>query len=307
VTPPGGEIPEAPFPIPASTALLVVRPAEPPEHIFRRLLGAYLGGAREFVVQDRPVVQPATRAVVHTFCRRTRQPEIVSDHRDTIRLRDLAFDSPVPLERRLEQMGRTVVAFHREAVASWSGLPFGDDGSWERRDDDIDREAWYLQRRAALRFGTGEAAVPSLDLWILARSLERIADHAATLGEAGRRLAGLPHGVGPLETLGQFHRQAMDHLEGVLGAVDGAVANDLLDTGEALLASGRAIADRLLPAANGGSMSPAAAAAVARILESIGRTIAYGQDIAQVVLDRSLAAVPGLPAGPGGALAVPAT
>ena len=35
-------------------------------------------------------------------------------------------------------------------------------------------------------------------------------------------------------------------------------------------------------------MPPATAAAVARILESIGRTIAYAQDIAQVTLDRSV-------------------
>jgi len=36
------------------------------------------------------------------------------------------------------------------------------------------------------------------------------------------------------------------------------------------------------------AQAPATAATVARILESIGRTIAYAQDIAQVALDRSL-------------------
>lgn len=269
-------------------ARISVRQTEPPEHVFRRLLGAYLGGAREFVVQEPPVLRPSTRAVVRSFCRRTRQPEIVSDDGDTILVRDLAFESPVPLERRLAQMGQMVLGFHREAIRSWSGLPLGEDDSWDRRDDEIDREAWYLQRKASMRLAANFGAAPSLELWTVARSLERIADHAVALGEAGRRLAGLPHGVGPLATLQQFHRQAMDHLEGVLAAVDGDQANDLLDTGEALLASGHAIADRLLPTAQRGSLSPAAAAAVARILESIGRTIAYGQDIAQVVLDRSI-------------------
>lgn len=260
---------------------------EPPEHVFRRLLGAYLGGAREFVVQETPALRPSTRAVARTFCRRTRQPEIVSDDGDTILIRDLAFESPVPLDRRLEQMGRLVLRFHGEAIDSWRTLPLGEDDSWDRRDDEIDREAWYLERKAALRLAGPGPVAPSLDLWTVSRCLERIADHAVTLGESGRRLAGLPHGAGPLATLEQFHRQAMDHLEGVLGASSGAEANDLLDTGEALLASGRAIAERLLPTVGGGNMPPAAAAAVARILESIGRTIAYGQDIAQVALDRS--------------------
>jgi hypothetical protein len=54
------------------------------------------------------------------------------------------------------------------------------------------------------------------------------------------------------------------------------------------MASGRALADRLLPAVEGGTMTPATAAAIGRILESIGRTIAYSEDIAQVVLDRTL-------------------
>jgi len=280
---------------PGARATVVVRDGEPPEHVFRRLLGAYLGGAREFVVREPPFLRPSTRAVARTFCRRTRQPEIVSDEGDTILIRDLAFESPVPLERRLEQMGRIVLRFHREAVESWSGLPLGEDDSWDRRDDEIDREAWYLERKAALRLSAADGIPPALELWTVARCLERIADHAVTLGEVGRRLAGLPHGVGPLATLEQFHRQAMDHLAGALAATDGADANDLLDTGEALLASGRAIADRLLPNAGGG-MPPAAAGAVARILESIGRTIAYGQDIAQVALDRSLGGEPRLPA-----------
>ena len=270
----------------AWTATIVVRPNEPPEHVFRRLLGAYLAGAREFVVRERPTVRPETRDILRTFCRRTRQPEIVSEERGVVRLRDLAFDNPVPLPQRIARMGRIVVDFHRDAVDSWSRLPFGADGAWERRDDEIDREAWYIQRLAT--FSSDPTGTSFLGPFMIARSLERIADHAVVLGEAGRRLIDLPHSAGPLTPLKQFHGQAMQHLEGVLAASDGAHANELLDTGEALMASGRALADRLLPAVEGGTMTPATAAAIGRILESIGRTIAYSEDIAQVVLDRTL-------------------
>ncbi|MGI0154594.1 MAG: PhoU domain-containing protein [Thermoplasmata archaeon] len=232
------------------------------EHLFRRLLGAYLGGAREFVVVEEPAVTSFARAVVRTFCRRTRQPEIVSEEPGVIRLRDLAYDSPVPLPERLARMGRIGLAFHREAVESGSELPLGDDGYWERRDDEIDREAWYVQRLAALRLGLDGSGVALLGPWTVARSLERIADHATVLGETGRRLVALPSGAGPLTSLHQFHRQAMDHLDGVLQARDDAAANDLLDVGEALLASGRALSERLLSAVGGGTMPPATAAAI---------------------------------------------
>ena len=271
-----------------SIATVTVGLRESPEHLFRRLLGAYLGGAREFVVIERPQVSITTREVVRTFCRRTRQPEVVSEEGSEIRLRDLAYETPVPLPERLARMGRIVLAFHREAVERWSELPLGTDDYWERRDDEIDREAWYVQRLAALRLQPDATGALLLGPWTIARSLERIADHATVIGETGRRLADLPRGAATLTSLQQFHRQAMDHLEGVLGARDDATANDLLDMGEALLASGSALSDRLLPAVGGGTMPPATAAAVSRILESVGRTIAYAQDIAQVVLDLAI-------------------
>ena len=275
---------------PYELATLNVGRGEPPEHLFRRLLGAYLAGAREFAVRERPTVSSGTREVVRTFCRRTRQPEIISDESGVLHLRDLAFESPIPLDQRLARMGRLVVEFHREAVESWAHLPFGADGYWERRDDEIDREAWYVERVAAIRLDTVGRRAEWLGLWTAARSLERIADHAVGLGEVGRRLVDLPNGTGPVTSLRQFHSQAMEHLEGVLNAADGAAANDLLDLGEALLSSGRSLADRMLPAVGDGTMPPATAAAVARILESIGRTVAYTQDIAQVTLDRSVPA-----------------
>jgi PhoU domain len=272
------------------SAVVVANRGEPPEHLFRRLLGAYLAGAREFAIRERPALRAPTREVVRSFCRRTRQPEIVSDEGSLLRLQDLAYESPIPVGQRVARMGRLVVDFHREAVESWTRLPFGEDGSWERRDDEVDREAWYLQRVVTIRVNEGNAGADALGYWTVARSLERIADHASVLGEAGRRLVDLPQGSGPLVSLRQYHAQAMEHLEGVLSAETGNAANDLLDVGEALLASGRSLADRLLPAVNGYTMPPATAAAVARILESIGRTVAYAQDIGQVALDRSLPA-----------------
>ena len=284
--PPGPKSENTTTPETRDGATLQVGRGEPPEHLFRRLLGAYLAGAREITIRERPKLSSGTRDVVRTFCRRTRQPEVISDETGLLRLRDLAFESPIPLDQRIERMGRLVLEFHREAVDSWSRLDFGADGYWERRDDEIDRESWYVERVAAIRLDAGGRGPEWLGLWTTARSLERIADHAVTLGEVGRRLVDLPNGVGPVTSLRQFHRQAMEHLEGVLGATEGADANDLLDLGDALLASGHALSDRLLPAVGGGTMPPATAAAVARILESISRTVAYAQDIAQVALDR---------------------
>ena len=106
------------------------------------------------------------------------------------------------------------------------------------------------------------------------------------LGEVGARFAQLPDGARSASQLKQFHRQALEHLEAVLVATDSAAANDLLDVGDALLQSGRAVADRLLSSSRRSAGAPVGEVATSRALDSIARTIAYAQDIAQLVLDR---------------------
>jgi hypothetical protein len=273
---------------PMPTARLEVEPRHPPEHLFRRLLSAYLAGACRFEVIERPALTAATREVVEEFCRRTRQPELFGQEEDRLRVRESDVGGTDELDDRLLRLGTKVVRFHRDAVASWDRLSFEDDRSWERKDDDIDREAWYVERGIAFgeRVGHGLGR-PATGAGTIARSLERIADHAVTLGELGPRLADLGRPGGPAQELRQFHRQAMAHLEEVLASSDGSRANDLLDVGEALLTAGRALSERLLPAVGDGSMAPAAAAAVARAIEAIARTVAYAQDIAQAFFDRS--------------------
>lgn len=266
---------------------LEVPPDEPPEHLFRRLLGAYLGGASSIRIRGTPEADESTRAIVRSFCRRTDGVTIGRTGSAEILLAVEEEGRATTLRPRLREMGSHVLAFHRAAVRSWSGLPLEPESSWERSDDLLDREAWRLQREATRQIVGGGDAVDALGVWTVARCLERIADHAVAIGELGGRLAALPSGSGTITSLAQFHRQAMEHLEGVLAADDDTAANDQLDTGEALLASGRTLVGQLLPAVNDGSMAPATAAAVGQILESIGRTIAYAQDIAQVPLDRS--------------------
>jgi len=275
----------------APATVVEVDPAEPAEHLFRRLLSSYLGGVPTVEIVEVPHLSPSTREVVRAYCHRTRGPEVVADDGRTLTVADLDPAGAGPLESRLTELGRRVLAFHREAVESWSRLPLGADGRWSERDDEIDRDAWYLERCIArAEGGSRPSSPPATTAWTIARSLERIGDHAVTLGEVGPRLAEFGPNATPVRELRQFHVQAMAHLEEVLDARDAGRANELLDVGEALVASGRVLTERLLPAVGDGSMAPATAAAVARALEAVSRTVAYSQDISQAFFDRTLRA-----------------
>jgi phosphate uptake regulator len=279
----------------------------PPEHLFRRLLGAYLAGAVEFEVVQSTGIAPVARGVIRTFVRRTIQPEVVSEEPDRVLLQDVSDASPVPLLKLLGRMGQVVLELQRDAARSWSHLTVGGLPGWESRDDEVDRQAWFIERSAVRALEADElpegGSIGPLGCWTVARSLERIADHAVKMGVAGARLAEGPALRPLLIPLEQFHTEALRHLESVLEALaedSGSRANELLDTGEALHEVARTLSERLFPLHGNPSLAPPSSAiALGRILESIDRTVAYAQDIAQVALDRGLPApAVGSPARP---------
>ncbi len=268
---------------------VVADPDDPPEHLFRRLLSAYLGGVGILEVVEAPALSRGTCEVAREFARRTRGSQLDTGERRRLTITLPPAPASESVDRLVRRLGAQVVQFHRDAVESWRGLPLGDEDLWDRKDDEIDREAWYLERILALAETAVDPSPRATTVaFTVARSLERIGDHAVALGEAGRRLAS-QDGAGPLlSELRQFHDQALHHLEEVLASPDGSQANELLDVGEALAVAGRTLAERLLPAVGDRSMSPASAAAVGRALEAIGRTVAYSQDIAQAFFDRAI-------------------
>ncbi|MGA7862141.1 MAG: PhoU domain-containing protein [Thermoplasmata archaeon] len=275
-----------------------VQPDRSREHIFRDLVAAYLAGAREFVVHEKGGISPETVAVAKTFARRTLQPEIVSEDREVLILRDVSRGADLDIGALLRRMFQIVLALQQEAARTWSEPDRWRGVRWEHRDDEVDRHAWLIERILALRLagaipGT-ESEIPidrPLQTLVLVRSLERIGDHAVQIAEQGLRWAETSPTERLVRPLSEFHGQVLDQLRAAFRVAseerDAGHANDVIDVGEALHATYTTLTESLFARGPASGLSALAAVPLGLILQSIDRTVSYAQDIAEVGLDRS--------------------
>ncbi len=281
-----------------SRAVLPVSASEPAEHLFRRLVAAYLTGVSEFVLTESPAISVETRQIARTFARRTVQPEVVSEDGGRLVLRDVARGADLAIRPMLRRMFQLVLDLHRDAERTWDASAPPVEGAFDVRDDDIDRHAWLIERILSLRVSGEPVTAPtdgsleeSLQHLLVSRALERIGDHAVQLAECGSRLKDEPVPAPFLDAITAYHAQVLENFEQafrVVDAPDATRANEVIDTGEALRTMHATLSERFLARGGSSRLSPMAIASLGLILQSIDRTAAYSEDIAQAGLDRAL-------------------
>jgi phosphate uptake regulator len=297
-----------PATLPTSVEVLV-QPDRSREHVFRDLVAAYLAGALEFVVYEKGGLRPETVAVAKSFARRTLHPEIVSEDRERLVLRDVARGAELDIAALLRRMFQVVLSLQEDASRTWSEPERVRAIHWDRRDDEVDRHAWLIERILALRLAgspPGTGSEPHLErplqTLVLVRSLERIGDHAVQIAEHGLRWAETSPAPRLVRPVSELHTQVLDQLRAAFRAAseerNPARANDVIDVGEALHATYAALAESFFVRGEAGGLSALSAVPLGLILQSIDRTASYAQDIAEVGLDRSIQ-VPS-PTAPGG-------
>ncbi len=278
---------------------VAVAEGAPPEHLFRQLVAAHLAGAGRIVLEEPHGLSNETRAIAATFQRRSGLYNRIAEAPGVLLLEEGEPRSGEPPEDLLERMFATARDMQRAAGARLGPEPRGELRELDRLDDEVDRDAWLVERALTRQLDAARARDPSggaeadpLSPLLVARALERVADHAVTLGENAERLSECPVPEPVVAALRAYHGQALDYLASafeVALAPEVDRANELIDTGEALLAAHATLTERFLVRAETPGLSPIAAAGLGLVLRSIDRTVAYAQDIAQVGLDRAIA------------------
>ena len=262
-----------------------------PEEVVRRLVGAYLAGPDEIHIRTQGRPDPKVRETVQNVARALVGVEIVEEGLHGMVLQDLVGVADMDLRKTLSRMQRIARLMFDDACKAFEQSDPQAAAEVQKRDDEVDRLLWLVskqmhalleQPRLAARLEIRPAE--ALNLFLAARSLERMADHAAKIGANVAILRG--HAVSPqvmASILAQAKRVAevWDDAFSSLKRPDFAVASRAADAGEAAAAWRATFADLTR------TLSPETVVPLTLITDSIDRTRGYAVDLAETAMNQT--------------------
>lgn len=291
---PGGPLPPAHLSLPEAAGA---------EALFRDLVAHYLVGYDTVKVAfPKGVPLETLRWLKEQVREKLVGMEVVEETGQSVTFQNLVSPDELPLDRALHRMAVIVRSMHRDALQA---LRAGDANLARevvQRDHEVDKFCLLVirQLKEALRnvdFMRKAGISSSIDCMgyrVIARSIERIGDHAENIA---RHLPALAGHRSPVQEeaagLGDGCLRVFEETLDALASRDPAAANRTISRAKAHQREASALEEKLRR-----SRLPAQAqTALAAILESLRRTAGISADIGEIVLNMSVSA-PG--AAPGG-------
>jgi phosphate uptake regulator len=262
------------------------RGEESRDHLLRKLVGAYITGFGLIEVRFAPARAPFVRGVARDFCRLAIGSEVIEESAGALLIQDLSDPSELSSEKCLRRMHLTVRAMLEDAL---QGLRDGHPGlahDVALRGQDVNRLYWMVAKQyhlahAAPGVGSGTAHIHGHRL--IAKLLERIADHAQRIAQSASALSG-QRAIDPrlLDQLSQAGASALALLDRAFQALVShsiEAANATIDARAEHQRSLDALAQRL------GARRGESLLALGGIVDSLGRSGAYAAEIAEEAID----------------------
>ncbi len=256
--------------------------------LVRGLVGAYLAGADIIHLQSRGRMDPKVRDIVRVTIRDLVGVEILEETADSITLQDLVGVSEMDLRKTVTRMHRIAGLMFDEALQAFSGKDLVLARAVTARDDELDRLEWHVSKQmhalleqprlaARLQIRPAEA----LNLTLVARSLERVGDHASKICK------NLPDEDVPATIIEEVCRQA-EMVKRLWEEAFAALKRDDFDQGSAAVDLGKNAAtwkagfSQLLQDLPGDLAEP-----LTIIADSVDRVRGYAIDIAEIAMNQT--------------------
>lgn len=265
--------------------------------LFRQIIAAYLMGYDVIrLVSKRPLIA-ASRQTIRQAVRRIVGLEIIDEQPSSISLQDFLNPQEFHIEKAVRRMGILTQSMQEEAMTALREPRPEVTQSEQDRDAEVDRLYWLVNKQyhtilrdSNLAAKMGLNAGQALNFLLVARVLERTADHADRIANEALLLASavasakIPTAF--VERLERQFRRAVELFQGALQTFirkDAKRATAIIDEVDKLLETQR----RLIREAS--EMGGEAVAHGAYIIESIMRTAAYAADLGEVAINHQVA------------------
>jgi phosphate uptake regulator len=273
-----------------SEAILEVTPGLDKDTLLRHFISFYLAGYDTIRI-SLGKSDPALRGFIREGIRsKLVGVEIIEESSASILTQCLSGYVDLPLKKALERMSIIAAGMLTDSAAA---LMPGKEGLAQEviaRDDEVDRFYHFLLRqlniavrdRSVIQEIGLATARDCLGYRLVAKSAERVADHAVTVSVESANLQGLPEGVvSKVQEMTAASRKIFESSITALLRLDGKLADQAISkTKEVLQMEAKISRESLAPRANGSQV-----ASLKLTLESIRRSAEYGSDIAEVALD----------------------
>jgi len=264
-----------------------------PEDIVRRIVGAYLAGADEMVVKSHGNMAQEVRAVVREISHDLVGVEILEESPNSMTLQDLVGVSEMDLRKTLTRMHRIARLMFDDALRALEGRDPRLAGDVADRDDEVDRLLWMVskqmhalleQPRLAARLDVAPAG--ALNYYLVARTIERMADHATKISKNVRDFdAEVPADlVADLVRHAELVKQVWDDAFQALKIADFDKASQTSDVARAAINWRPQFAHRLH------EQVPDVVGLMTIIADSVERVRSYSIDIAETAMNHTFLA-----------------
>ncbi len=273
-----------------SEALIEVAPGLDKDVLLRHFISYYLAGYDTIRISlGRSDI--ALRAFIREGIRKKLVGvEIIEEAPSGILTQCLSGFVDLPLKKALERMSIIASGMLSDSVMA---LQSGGKGLGEevvQRDDEVDRFYHFILRqlniavrdRSVIEEIGLSSARDCLGYRLVAKSAERVADHAASIAAQAEELGQMPEGsVKKVQDMTALSRKIFESSIAALLRLDAKLAEDAIGkTREAIQLEEKLSGEILAP-----KMSGAQVASIKLMLESIRRVAEYGADISEIAID----------------------
>jgi phosphate uptake regulator len=260
--------------------------------MFRKFIGAYLAGFDLIEIKSPDRFRPNMRQKIRILTHNVIGPEIIDEGSTSVQIKDLLDSSDLAPKQVLKRMYVITRGMHRDAIEALRrhDIDLADDVA--TRDDDVDKFYWLIAKQYNLvlndMFFAEKMRINVKEILgyvLVAKSIERIADHAKKMATNARNIS-IDH-----EVLSQISHTS----EQILKSFDNAVnafhrnkfepANDVINDSKNLSKEINDLKEAMFSL----DADAKTVAYLAYIIDSLERTRAYIIDIAEVSVNHQFA------------------